>query len=359
MATATIKVGGNGNYTAWTRSDTGVSAYTLVDEDSSHDSDTTYIYTSSNNNRSSFTLLASDLAALPAMITITSMTIKAYCRRSAGTAATILAFFRLGGADSDSTTSSTGSTYTQLSRTPSRPGGGSWTKDDLSTLEIGICMTTGTGTPHTVRCTAIYLEIAYDELSGGETFDCSLADTIQALTTAIEAAEKFVGTSALTMQPLSMTGAAAEEFVGSSALTLQPLSMSAQATSGLAGSLGLTLVAIQTAIAAVERFSGAVESSMQPITTEIEAAINVSGTIELTLQPIGSAIAASVSVIVTGPTAPVSLGPEDGLRQKQEFVDAYLMERQLKLIIADDNDLLEILSVAFAAEELWEPSLAA
>lgn len=160
MATVTVKVGANGTYTAWTRSNTGVAAYTLVDEDgSTQDGASTYIFSQTADQRSSFTLLSSDYSAIQSGDTINSITVYAY------TAYVVIPynyklFLRLGGNNTDGTEDAPDSTsYTVYSETLARPGGGSWAYSDLSTLELGI-LRVATSTRAT-RCTAIYCVIDY------------------------------------------------------------------------------------------------------------------------------------------------------------------------------------------------------
>src|SRR5512138_2666425 len=110
MATATVKVGANGSYQQWTRSNTGVTAYTLVDENAAtQDGATTYVYSQTGGQRSSFKLLSSDYSAIQSGDTINSVNVYAYTAYVVASA-TYKLFIRRGGSDTDGADDSPDST---------------------------------------------------------------------------------------------------------------------------------------------------------------------------------------------------------------------------------------------------------
>lgn len=142
---------GNGNYTAWT------GTYTDVDE-VTHDSDTTYISTSTNGAAETVTLES----AASAGITGTPNSVKSWAmvRDASGIAGTAFQVrLRSGSTDNDTNSTTPGSTYELRAKIydTDPADAGAWTLADLDSLEVGV--EANAVTAH--RCTQLCVMVDY------------------------------------------------------------------------------------------------------------------------------------------------------------------------------------------------------
>ena len=157
MATWIVKVGGDGTENDW-RAVGDSNRYQCVDEYPTPDDDTTYCNLTGGSGgiqRQTFTLLSSDLTSIPA-VDLTSVTLK-WRPQSSSASVTVKAACLLSSSWSYGA-SRNPTSYANYSEGMSRPGGGQWTKADLSSLEVGVEeISVPLFTSH--RFTQLYLEI--------------------------------------------------------------------------------------------------------------------------------------------------------------------------------------------------------
>ena len=154
MATVTLRPASDGTYdSAWALTGgTAGLAYTTINE--SVTDDTTYI--SNNDTSSPYDKQSVTLTSMPAAASISSVVIS-WRSRSAFTTAATVAFYRLGGSDTENggtTVNATDTTYT-WDVTADR----SWTDTDINSLEIG--WRRNQLASNTVRITQAWVDITY------------------------------------------------------------------------------------------------------------------------------------------------------------------------------------------------------
>lgn len=154
MPTEILEVDGiNSSYDNWTLAagSTKVVAVQTPDDDS-----TSYI-----NSGTTISTLQRYTLASPVDIqsgdTINSVTVYFRHIRLSTPAGNIRALVYLGGAQTASTTITTGGSWTTSSEALARPGGGSWAYSDLANLEVAV----QNGQTRDVGCTTLYVEIDY------------------------------------------------------------------------------------------------------------------------------------------------------------------------------------------------------
>jgi len=144
----------NGNSlvnTAWSESPSGLGYYVWKDE--SPNGETDYAYTSTVNAKETSTL---EDPPTDASGTISSVTVYAVARKTTTASTTIRLMLRLGGVETFSSALTLTTSYALKSSVVARPGGGSWTWDDITSLEAGVQLYAA----GTVRVTQLYVEIA-------------------------------------------------------------------------------------------------------------------------------------------------------------------------------------------------------
>ena len=161
MATEVLQAASVGDYDAWLL-EAGASKVVAIN--SPDDDATTSIMTSTDNNRQSFSLVAS---AIPTGSTINSVSVT--CRLGqtwddGGLSSSL----RLAGSNLDGPAHPMpGGSWVTYTDTIARPGGGSWSLADLATLQVGVLALTLGGS--WVHVTTLFITVDYTEGAGGAT----------------------------------------------------------------------------------------------------------------------------------------------------------------------------------------------
>jgi hypothetical protein len=128
------------------------------------DDNTTAITETTNTEKQSFDLQQN----YPGIAILNSVSVRMRTRDNDGAIdITHRCFLLLGGNTTNGTTRNTGvgsTAYSDWTETLARPGGGSWSKTDLATLEVGVEKLTGGAT---LFCTTLYVTIDYTPPIGG------------------------------------------------------------------------------------------------------------------------------------------------------------------------------------------------
>lgn len=145
-------------YTQWTESPSGAGYLAWKEEIS--DSDSTYVTTAANTQREASSF---EDAPLDGATGITGVRVTVVARRT-GSDDQIRLFIRLNGvnsADSANIFAASGATaYATYSQTiTARPGGGTWTWDDINALEAGVVSVIVGSTFTAVRVTQLFIEV--------------------------------------------------------------------------------------------------------------------------------------------------------------------------------------------------------
>lgn len=165
MPKSVIKLGGNGTLTYWTAS-AGTKWEAVQLEGGA------YIYHNTAAQSYSATLLAADLAGVPAGAKIKAVGIR-FRGKDGGGSLTMRAGLYLGGSSSYGTTRTMTASYVYYPssdyETVARPGGGSWVRTDLNTLEPLVQPVSGGGF---VYCDIFDIEVEWD--AGGWNMQISM-----------------------------------------------------------------------------------------------------------------------------------------------------------------------------------------
>lgn len=155
MPTTVLTMLAEGNYTSYVLG-AGASKVAAVNAD---DADTSWIYTGSTGAKESFTLTGYD--AIPDNVTIEKIEHSMRVREEIGAHSWgFQGGFRLNATDNFGTQNPTTGSYQLFTEEIARPGGGAWSKDDLSTLEW-VVQTYGTSDGHSQRVTYAYVTVTW------------------------------------------------------------------------------------------------------------------------------------------------------------------------------------------------------
>lgn len=141
---------GAGTYSAWTNNGGGTATYDRVDEYPVYDS-ADYSETSTTNAQQSYNLEDANDSG-----TIDSVKVVAVAQYTAGTPSLTL-FLRLSASETIGTVQTLAGSWATYSETLARPGGGSWSTSDITSLEAGFKMT-GSGTAQVAQ---VYIDVVY------------------------------------------------------------------------------------------------------------------------------------------------------------------------------------------------------
>lgn len=158
MATLTLRPAADGSAVAWVAS--SGSDYTCVDEVTAN-GDTDYVSTISGNAIERFTTDDTAADAIPDSAVINSVTVYWTMKQIGSEYKTVAGLVRLSSTDSIGSYESPGTGYSEFSKNfTTRPGGGSWTKQNIKDMEFGFRTGAGTVMDGT-RVTQCYLVVDY------------------------------------------------------------------------------------------------------------------------------------------------------------------------------------------------------
>lgn len=150
-----------GDYDSWLLN---AGANKVVAINSPDDDGTSEITTNTDNNRQSFSLVAS---AIPAGSTINSVAVTCRIGNTWGGGG-VSSSLRLASTNQDGPANPMpGGSWTSYTDIIARPGGGSWSLADLATLQVGLLALTLGGS--WVHVTTLYINVDYTAGAGGPT----------------------------------------------------------------------------------------------------------------------------------------------------------------------------------------------
>jgi hypothetical protein len=150
--TAVIEVGAVTSPDQWLL---GAGANKVVAVNSPDDDDTTYISSAGNGQAEQY---STGPNSIPSGSTINSVSVYSRARKESGSGATWSVRLYLGASYTASSAHFFTTSYVSFTDVLSRPGGGTWTLADLSTVEVRF---TGTGSTIPKRCSSLWLIVDY------------------------------------------------------------------------------------------------------------------------------------------------------------------------------------------------------
>lgn len=152
MPTATIQVAAVTSPDQWTL---GAGADKVVAVNGPDDDDTSYISTSSPSRGEQYSIAA---AAIPANSTINSVSVTSRVKKAGATTTKYFVRLYLGATYTGGTPQFLTTNYATWTEIFSRPGGGSWSQADLSSIQVHLNSMTGTAQR---RCTSLWVIVDY------------------------------------------------------------------------------------------------------------------------------------------------------------------------------------------------------
>ena len=160
MVTATLEAASIGTYDQWSLL---AGANKIVAVNSPDDDATSYIQETTNGECESYYL-----ATPPAMAELTTVTHRMRVKDPSGDAdyCVFNGRLRITPNATVGTNRNSANSYTTYTEVLGRPGGGSWSPADLSSLQVEICFVSSSP-PNTLQCTTLNVDIDYVPPAGG------------------------------------------------------------------------------------------------------------------------------------------------------------------------------------------------